>query len=311
MLKSLVAAAVLLTAAGCTTMEQAASIPAPAGLVQLQGAQPSRFASDRIAVQVIGSGPDVVLVPGLGSSPRAWTGAIAANPGRRYHVVQLNGFAGLPVGGATEGPVAAPAAEELARYIREAGLKKPALIGHSMGGTIGMMVAARHPEMVGRLMVVDMFPFMGAMFGGPTATPESVRPMADQIREGIRNSKGAERDAQLKQTIAGMVRTEALRAEPLADSLASDPDVSARAFHELVVTDLRPELPKIAAPTTVLYVTPTGAPLTDAQMDGFYRASYAALKGAQLKRIPDSAHFIMLDAPERFSQELRAFLAGS
>jgi pimeloyl-ACP methyl ester carboxylesterase len=180
-----------------------------------------------------------------------------------------------------------------------------------MGGTIGMMVAARHPEMVGRLMVVDMFPFMGAMFGGPTATPESVRPMADQIREGIRNSKGAERDAQLKQTIAGMVRTEALRAEPLADSLASDPDVSARAFHELVVTDLRPELPKIAAPTTVLYVTPTGAPLTDAQMDGFYRASYAALKGAQLKRIPDSAHFIMLDAPERFSQELRAFLAGS
>jgi pimeloyl-ACP methyl ester carboxylesterase len=46
-------------------------------------------------------------------------------------------------------------------------------------------------------------------------------------------------------------------------------------------------------------------------MDGFYRAAYAPLKGAQLKRIPESAHFIMLDAPDRFSQELRAFLGSS
>jgi pimeloyl-ACP methyl ester carboxylesterase len=61
----------------------------------------------------------------------------------------------------------------------------------------------------------------------------------------------------------------------------------------------------------VLYVTPTGAPLTDQQMDGFYRAAYAPLKGAQVKRIPDSAHFIMLDAPERFREELRTFLGGA
>jgi pimeloyl-ACP methyl ester carboxylesterase len=310
MLRQLMVTAALLAATGCATMQQAAPPAPPPGLVLVQGAQPSRFVSDRIAVQVIGSGPDVVLIPGLGSSPRAWAGAIAANPGRRYHLVQLNGFAGLPVGGAVQGPVAAPAAEEIARYIREAGLKKPAVIGHSMGGTMGMMVAARHPELVSRLMVVDMFPFMGAMFGGPKATPESVRPVADQIREGIRTASGPARDANLRQTIAGMVRTEALRAEPLADSMASDSDVSGRAFHELIVTDLGPELPKIVAPTTVLYVTPTGAPLTDAQMDGFYRAAYAPLKGAQLKRIPESAHFIMLDAPDRFSQELRAFLGG-
>ena len=39
--------------------------------------------------------------------------------------------------------VAAPVAEDLARYIAEQHLDKPVVIGHSMGGTIGMMLAAR------------------------------------------------------------------------------------------------------------------------------------------------------------------------
>ena len=51
--------------------------------------------------------------------------------------------------------IAAPAAEEIARDIREQGLQKPAVVGHSMGGTIAMMLAARHPDSVGRLMVVS------------------------------------------------------------------------------------------------------------------------------------------------------------
>jgi pimeloyl-ACP methyl ester carboxylesterase len=36
-----------------------------------------------------------------------------------------------------------------------------------MGGAIGLMLAARHPEALSRLMVVDILPFMGAMFGPP------------------------------------------------------------------------------------------------------------------------------------------------
>ena len=288
-----------------------AAPPPPAGPALLPGASATAFASDRITVQVVGQGPDVVLIPGLSSSPRVWASTVAGLPGYRYHLVQLKGFAGLPAEGAGgEGPVAAPAAEEIARYIRSAGLRSPAVVGHSMGGTMGMMVAARHPALVGRLMVVDMFPFMGAMFGGATATPESVKPMADQMLQGMRASQGFGREAVIRQTIASMVATEAARAEPVEDSLNSDPDVSARAFHELIVTDLRPELPKITAPVTVLYVQPGGTRLSEAQIDAFYQASYASVPGAAVKRIPNSAHFIMLDAPELFRTELKAFLGG-
>lgn len=266
------------------------------------------FSSNRISVSVEGRGKDVILIPGLSSQPRVWKSTAAAVPGHRYHFVHVAGFAGKTADGNAEGVVAAPVADEIARYIKEAGLRKPAVIGHSMGGSIGMMLAARHPEAVGKLMIVDMLPFMGAMFGPPGATPEQVRPVADAMRDGMKNSPVEARRAQIEKTIAGMINTAAERPAVVEDSMVSDIDVSARAMHELIVTDLRPELANIAAPTTVLYVVPTGAPFTPEQIDAFYKASYANLKGATLTRIPDAAHFIMYDSPARFQAEVKAFL---
>jgi pimeloyl-ACP methyl ester carboxylesterase len=267
------------------------------------------FASERLSVEVVGSGPDVVLIPGLSSSPDVWRSTIAAVPGYRYHLVHVAGFAGKPAGANASGPVVEPVAGEIARYIRESGLKKPAIVGHSLGGAWAMMVAARNPELVSKAMVVDMMPFVGAMFGGPTATPESVRPIADQMRTAIATSTGEARRKQIEQTIAGMVRTEALRPQIVEHSLASDPAASGQAMYDLITTDLRPDVARIKVPLTVLYVLPAGAPLTEAQIEQYYAMSYAGAPQAVLKRIPDSYHFIMLDAPEAFRSELKAFLA--
>ena len=266
------------------------------------------FTSDRIAVTTEGSGPDVVLVHGLASSPRVWKGMIERVPGFRYHLVQIAGMGSAPPAGNAQGAVIAPVAEEIARYINEEKLKTPALIGHSMGGTIGMMVAARHPASVGKLMIVDMHPFIGQMFAGPTATADSVRPIADAMRARSAKTTAEERSAERERTINTMINTVAERTGPLEDSRASNPDTVANAFSELIVTDLRGELPAIKASTTVLYVTPKGAPFTDAQMDAVYRAAYAPIAGATVKRVPKAAHFIMLDAPDAFAEEIKSFL---
>jgi pimeloyl-ACP methyl ester carboxylesterase len=273
-------------------------------------AQPAfaAFKSDRIAVTAEGSGPDVVLVHGLASSPRVWKGMVERVPGFRYHLVQIAGMGGAQAAGNAQGAVVAPVAEEIARYVREEKLGKPALIGHSMGGTIGMMVAARHPDTVGKLMVVDMHPFIGQMFGGPTATADSVRPIAEAMRARSAKATPEERAAERERSITGMIDTVSERTGPLEDSRASNPDTIANAFSELLVTDLRSELPNIKAPTTVLYVTPKGAPFTDAQMDQVYQLSYGPVAGATVKRVPKSAHFIMLDAPDAFADEVKAFL---
>src|SRR4051812_33258741 len=139
-------------------------------------AQAAGFKSDRFSMQVVGHGPDVILIPGLDCSRRVWAPVVAHLKARyRLHLPQLGGFAGEPVGGNASGPVAAPVAEDLARYIEANRLKQPAVVGHSMGGTIAMMLAARHPADVSRVMVVDMPPFMGQFFFGPQATAETVR----------------------------------------------------------------------------------------------------------------------------------------
>lgn len=282
-------------------------LPLAAACATSEPARPA-FASDRISVEVRGEGPDVVLIPGLSSHPQVWESSVAAVPGYRYHLVHVAGFAGKPAGANASGPVLEPVAGEIARYISEAGLERPALVGHSMGGTWAMLVAARHPELASRVMVVDMIPFMGVMFGAQNA--EGVRPVAEQIRRGIASQDETARRRQIEQTIAGMVRTESLRQGVIDQSLASDPAVSGQAFYDVIVTDLRPELGNIAVPLTVLWVHPPGAPFNAEQMEQYYRLSYANAPRAVLKRIPDSYHFIMFDQPEAFRRELREFLAG-
>lgn len=287
----------LLALAACATAPQAA--PGPG------------FTSDRISVVTRGSGRDVILIPGLSSSRDVWNAtADALDDNYRVHLVQLNGFGGAPVGANGEGLVSAPVAEEIARYIRENNLERPAVIGHSMGGTIGMMLAARHPASVGKLMVVDMFPFMGNMFGGPTATPDSVRPIADQIRGAMRLAPQGVVSEQTIATINSMVRTESSRPEIVEHARLSDIGVTANAFHELITTDLRPELTNITAPITVLYVIPPQMPLTAEQYDGFMRMSYASVPSARIVKIEESYHFIMIDQFDRFMSEVNTFLAS-
>lgn len=266
------------------------------------------FTSDRIEVTRRGSGPNVVLIPGLTSHGDVWsTTADALDDRYTVHVVQVKGFAGFPAGANAEGPVSAPVAEEIARYIREQGGGRASLIGHSMGGTIAMMVAARHSSEVDRVMVVDMFPWMGAMFGPPGSTAESVRPMADQIAGQMRAAPPG--GGMMEQTIATMVRTESARPQMVQYARDSDRNTVANAFHELIVTDLRPELANIRAPLTVLYVVPPNVPMPAEQYEGYMRMSYANAPQARLVKIEDSYHFIMVDQFDRFMSEVNGLLA--
>lgn len=274
--------------------------------------QPARpdFVSDRIGVTVQGEGPDVILIPGLSSSPQVWQSTVQAVPGYRYHLIHVSGFGGRAPGANAAGPVVDPVADEIARYIREAGLRRPAIVGHSLGGFWTMMIASRHPELVSRMMVVDMLPFTGVMFGGVGATPDTVRPVAEQIRARIASAAGPQREAITKAAIDTMVREEDLRPQALRHSLDSDPAVSGQAMYDLITTDLTPRVGNIQVPMTVLWVRAPNSPLSEEQMAALYRDAYAGVPHARLVRVPDSYHFIMWDQPAAFQNELRSLLTG-
>jgi pimeloyl-ACP methyl ester carboxylesterase len=262
--------------------------PAPP-LAAAPAARP--FAPTRFSVVVQGTGPDVILIPGLTGSRDVWKSSVAAVPGYRYHLVQVAGFAGTPARGNARGNVVAPLAEEVARYIAARGLGRPAIVGHSMGGTVAMMVAARHPSLVGKVMVVDMLPQPAGIIGGDAV---GIRGLADTLRD-LSASPGGRR------LVESAIR---LFGNPEA---GADPEVTARATHELALTDLTPELPRIAAPLTVVYASLD--PSRHAADDSRYRAAYRGKRGVKLVRVDDSGHMIMYDQPARFRTELKAFLA--
>lgn len=251
------------------------------------------FLSRRIAVSVRGTGPDVILIPGLGSAPSVWNGAVKAAPDYRYHLVQVKGFAGSAPEANRNGALLVPLAAEIARYAGFSGLKRPAIVGHSMGGMLALMLGARYPRVAGRLMVVDMLPSGAGMVGG-TAT--GMGALATQLGGYFTGTKGGR---QMFRQLMGMFGPNA------ADN---DPDMFAAALQDIARTDLTPELPKIGVPLTILYATPADAEQRRLVIER-YRAAYASAKGAKLKPVGPSGHMIMFDQPQRFVEEMRAFLA--
>ncbi len=253
------------------------------------------FTSTRLSVQVRGQGQDVILIPGLTNGRTLWDGTVKAVPGYRYHLIQVAGFAGDPARGNAAGRVVSSVAEEIARYIVAAKLKSPALIGHSMGGVIAMMVAARYPARVGKVMAIDILPSPASGFGFAGA---QVKPLADALFGSLMSTPGGRR------TLDNLIGR--FGGSGIANS-RSDSGVVAHATHELATTDLTPELPRIKAPLTVVYAAPANAQDAPA-VDRLYRNAYAPAKDARLRRVPGATHMIMYSQPQRFYAEVREFL---
>jgi len=282
----------------------AASIVSPVQAEPARGEAPA-FVSDRLSVEVMGQGPDVILIPGFASSREVWRPlALRLSASHRVHLVQLAGFAG-ELWAHGDGPFVQPAVDELARYA--ATLNRPSVIGHSMGGLSGLLLAQQHPEAVSRVMSVDSLPFFSAMFG-PQVTPQTAQPFADQAAASILSADEAAFRVQQQQTAVGMMRNEAGRAAIVEWSMASDRQAMASAISEVMTIDARPGLAAMTTPVWAVYASDANGGAPAALADAVWSREYAALPGATLKRVDDAWHFIMIDQPERLEALIDAFL---
>lgn len=265
-------------------------------------------APTRFTATVSGKGPDVILVPGLASSAESLAPtARRLSATHRVHLIQVAGFAGAPAAGNAAGSVLAPLVEEIAVYIAEGKLKAPAVIGHSMGGEAALMLAARHPQAVGRVLVIDALPFFPLTMN-PKATAAEMEPMAAMFRDRALAMDEAGWKASETTLMARLVKTDAARDAVTQAAIASDRSVAARAAYDLMTTDLRPELAKIAAPVTVLYAYDAAFGMPGTAVDGLFKAAYAGTPRLTLTRVDGSFHFIMLDQPATFDAAVDAFL---
>ena len=264
-------------------------------------------AATAFKAEVKGSGDPVILIPGLASSGEVWNDTAARLCVRRQcHILTLAGFAGVP---ALAGERLLPAAEQqLADYIAANKLVKPTVIGHSLGGFLGMKLASDYPDKVGRLVIIDSFPALGAT-RNPAITREQMQALAGQMRDGMRGQDDATFSAMQQRSVATMV-TSPDNAQRIAGwGKQSDRATVTDAMYDIMSSDLREDVARIKAPTLVLGAWASYKAFAPKEaIEGLFKSQYAKLPGVKVELADTARHFIMYDEPEWMYARIDQFI---
>jgi pimeloyl-ACP methyl ester carboxylesterase len=128
----------------------------------------------KIYYQEAGSGPDVILLHGLGADRSAWSATVPALAAK-YHV-----FVPDQVGfGQSDKPAmdyrVGTLVDFLDAFCKKVGIAKATLVGNSLGGWVSMDFALAHPDKVSRLVLVDSAGYSSRRTGGPPLTREMLQ----------------------------------------------------------------------------------------------------------------------------------------
>ena len=247
-------------------------------------------------VKVTGHGQPMILIPGLASSGETWDTTVEHYKDRyECHVLTVAGFAGVP---RIPAPMLDTVRDGLAAYIRDHKLAKPVIVGHSLGGFVAMALAVKYPDLPGKLVIVDFYPFFGGIMD-PKATLETSRANAAQMRHYMdaQSQDDYERSVKSGAGTRTMVTKESDFDRIVAWGLKSDRTAVTDAMAELLSADLRDGLSAIKSPTLVLAAwagyKQYGA-THDSTLENL-RSQYAKLAGVEFRITDTARHFIMWD----------------
>lgn len=102
-------------------------------------------------VEIAGSEPPLVLLHGFTDTSRSYSLLAPHLSGRRLVMPELRGHGASHPG---DGFGIADFAGDVAELIRRLRLDRPVVVGHSLGGMVATQLAARHPELVGGLVLL-------------------------------------------------------------------------------------------------------------------------------------------------------------
>ncbi|MGD0017004.1 MAG: alpha/beta hydrolase [Verrucomicrobiia bacterium] len=257
-------------------------------------------------VKVTGSGRPMILIPGLSCGGNVWDGTVDHFKDRyECHVVTLAGFAGQPAIGE---PFLEQVRDGLIKYICDKKLERPVIVGHSLGGFLAFWLGATAPEQVGPIIAVDGVPYFSAL-NDVNATPQSSQKFAETMRAMYRMQTPEQFAIGNRQFFAAMI-TDPKDLEKITTlSTKSDPKTVGQAFYEMMTTDLREKVKAIRTP--VLLIGATAAipdPGQKKAAEDNYRLEVAKIPQHKVVFAPKARHFIQLDEPKFFFQEMESFL---
>jgi 3-oxoadipate enol-lactonase len=252
----------------------------------------------RLRVEEEGQGTPLLLIMGLGASLETWVAQRAAFAGRHRVILFDNRGAGESDSPPPPWTVPDMAADAVG-VLDALGIARAHVLGVSMGGMIAQEMAIRRPERVDRLV-------LAVSFGRPDPLRRAFLLFrrwarlqgADLVQEGVAN---------LPWLVSPRVLNDPDRLEQILGVVGTMPLMTADAYaHQIdaiLEHDTLSRLDRVRAPTLVLaagedVLTPVA----------LSREIAAAIPGARLEVLPQGAHAVQIEDPERFNAAVLDFL---
>jgi pimeloyl-ACP methyl ester carboxylesterase len=254
-------------------------------------------------------GSAVLLLHGFANDARVWDDvARALTPSRRIVALDLRGHGDSDW--APDGDYRTRAhVADVVDAIRALGLERASIVGHSLGGSIGIRLAAEHPQLVDRLVVVDT---------GPRLNPTGVRHLRRDVANGRHFfASGEEYESYLArlyplarpETLARMRRYGLRERSDGRFEMKFDPAMRSR-FRRDAATEQRSEqrswryLSQIRCPTLVARAA-ASAILSAETAETMV---HEVLASGELSIVERSGHAVMVDNPAGLAASIDRFL---
>lgn len=249
-----------------------------------------------LAYELLGEGPPLLLIQGLGYGGRGW-GPILDLLADDFTVVAFDNR-GFGASGAPPGPYTARELADDARAVLDAAaLDRAHVVGASLGGMVAQELVLAHPDRIDKLVLACTTPgglgsypmparTVSLMMEAPTLPPDVA------LRRFVENALGDSATNELVERIV------AYRTANPPDVAGWQAQAAAGATH-----DALDRLASITAPTLVVHGT------EDAVVDPRNADLLAdRIPGARVRLLPGCGHLPFWEEPERFAGLIREFL---
>ena len=248
------------------------------------------------AYEVIGKGPELVLIPGTFADRRTWSRVVGRLTSRfRCLLLDPRGTNETPDPGTPF--TADDLAEDVAAAMHAAKIERAHLVGHSLGAAVAVILAARQPELVRRLVACSPAPapdvYLNAVLDLWAGLAGSTVPDHTVHLGIVLNSFG--RGAFENGTVRAIV--DEMDRHPLARATIRRYVECNRAL------DLNPVMRNVDASTLVMVGAQDALTGVEAA-----RKVAASIPGARLEVIEGAGHGLHLETPTAFARIVTEFL---
>lgn len=247
-----------------------------------------------IEYDIVGAGPALLLIHGLGSCKEDWE-AQSAPFAQNYRVISYD-LRGHGQSDKPAGPYSiAQFASDAAALLRALGIDAAHVVGISLGGAVAFQLALDHPALVKTLTIVN---------SGPDATVRTFKEkLAVWMRRYVVRRKGMAK-------LAGLIgphlfpkpEHRAARERFIERTARNDPQAYLQAFGALIGWSVAERISTITCPVLAIAADRDYTPLS------MKEAYVAKIPGARLEVVADARHALPMEKPEQFNAVLKNFL---